>query len=54
MKRLLEKDPAKRISATGALNHEFFSKDNLFAEFNKERNSLQNRESSHMKEDMTT
>jgi serine/threonine protein kinase len=27
MKRLLEKDPSKRISATEALNHDFFSKD---------------------------
>ena len=40
MKRLLEKDPKKRITATEALNHEFFSKDNMFAEFNKERNSM--------------
>jgi hypothetical protein len=30
MKRMLEKDPTKRISATEALNHEFFSKDELF------------------------
>jgi serine/threonine protein kinase len=33
MKRLLEKDPAKRISATEALNHDFFTKDDLFKEF---------------------
>lgn len=31
MKRLLEKDPTKRINATEALNHEFFSKDISFA-----------------------
>ena len=40
MKRLLEKDPAKRITATEALNHEFFSKDSMFAEFNNKRNSI--------------
>ena len=40
MKRLLEKDPRKRINATEALNHEFFAKDSMFAEFNKERSSL--------------
>ena len=39
MKRLLEKDTKKRITATEALNHEFFAKDSMFAEFNKERNS---------------
>lgn len=49
MKRLLEKDPTKRITATEALNHDFFSKDNMFAEFNRER-SLILKESSHMKE----
>lgn len=41
MKRLLEKDPTKRINATQALNHQFFSKDISFAEFSKERNSQQ-------------
>lgn len=33
MKRLLEKDPSKRISATEALNHDFFSKDDFFKDF---------------------
>jgi len=41
MKKLLAKEPSQRITATNALNHEFFSKDNLFAEFNKERSSMQ-------------
>jgi serine/threonine protein kinase len=27
MKKLLEKDPKKRITATDALGHDFFSKD---------------------------
>lgn len=31
LKRLLEKNPKKRITATQALNHEFFSKDTMFA-----------------------
>jgi serine/threonine protein kinase len=53
MKRLLEKDPAKRITASEALNHEFFTKDNMFAEFNKERNSLHARESNLPKEDVS-
>jgi serine/threonine protein kinase len=39
MKRLLEKDPAKRISATEALNHDFFSKDEMFKEFTEYRKS---------------
>lgn len=30
MKRLLEKEPSKRITATEALNHDFFSKDEMF------------------------
>ncbi len=41
MKRLLEKDPKKRISATEALNHEFFSKDSALYEAIKNRESLQ-------------
>lgn len=40
MKLLLEKDPVKRISATEALNHDFFSKDELFKEFTMVRKSL--------------
>lgn len=51
MKRLLEKDPTKRITATEALNHDFFSKDNMFAEFNKERNTI-HRESALFKEEI--
>jgi serine/threonine protein kinase len=31
---MLEKDPSKRISASEALNHDFFSKDETFKEFN--------------------
>jgi len=49
MKKLLEKDPTKRINATQALNHSFFSKDSMFAEFNKERTSQQMRESINLK-----
>ena len=33
MKRMLEKDPSKRITATEALNHDIFTKDDLFKEF---------------------
>jgi serine/threonine protein kinase len=51
MKRLLEKDPSKRINATEALNHDFFSKDNMFAEFNRERSSIQ-KESILLKEEV--
>lgn len=40
MKRLLEKDPKKRINATEALNHEFFSKDSKLYEAIKNRDSL--------------
>lgn len=39
MKRLLEKDPVKRITATEALNHDFFSKDEMFKEFTEYRKS---------------
>ncbi len=39
LKRLLEKDPKKRITATEALNHEFFAKDELFKEFTENRRS---------------
>jgi serine/threonine protein kinase len=39
MKRLLEKDPTKRISATEALNHDFFSKDDFFKDFTEHRKS---------------
>ena len=39
MKKLLEKSPNKRISATEALNHDFFSKDELFKEFTELRKS---------------
>lgn len=39
MKRLLEKDPTKRITATEALNHDFFSKDEMFKEFTEYRKS---------------
>lgn len=52
MKKLLEKDPAKRINATQALNHSFFSKDSMFAEFNKERTSQQMRESINLKQEL--
>ena len=41
MKRLLEKDPKKRINATEALNHEFFVKDSKLYEAIKNRDSLQ-------------
>ena len=37
MIKLLEKDPKKRIDATSALNHDFFSKDELFKEFVEQR-----------------
>ena len=40
MRKLLEKDPKKRISATDALNHEFFSKDSGLYESIKNRESL--------------
>jgi serine/threonine protein kinase len=40
MKRLLEKDPKKRISATEALNHEVFVKDSKLYESIKNRDSL--------------
>jgi hypothetical protein len=40
LKRLLEKDPKKRITASDALNHDFFTKDNMFAEFNNNRTSV--------------
>lgn len=40
MKKLLEKDPKKRISATQALNHEFFSRDSKLYESIKNRDSL--------------
>ena len=40
MKRLLEKDPKKRITATEALNHEFFTKDSKLYESIKNRESL--------------
>ena len=41
LKRLLEKDPKKRISATDSLNHDFFSKDEMFKEFvEQRRNSM--------------
>ena len=33
MKKLLEKDPKRRITASDALNHDFFSKDELFKDF---------------------
>ena len=33
LKKMLEKDPKKRISASEALNHDFFSKDEMFKEF---------------------
>lgn len=39
MKRMLEKDPSKRITATDALNHQFFTKDDLFKEFTEIRRS---------------
>ena len=39
LRRLLEKDPKKRISATEALNHDFFSKDEMFKEFVEQRRS---------------
>lgn len=40
MKRLLEKDPKKRINVTDSLNHEFFSKDSKLYEAIKNRDSL--------------
>lgn len=40
MKRMLEKDPKKRINATEALNHEFFSRDSKLYESIKKRESL--------------
>jgi serine/threonine protein kinase len=39
LKRLLEKDPKKRITATQALNHDFFTKDQMFAEFTNRRSA---------------
>jgi serine/threonine protein kinase len=39
MKRLLEKDPTRRITATEALNHDFFSKDEMFKDFTEYRKS---------------
>lgn len=39
MRRLLEKDPSQRITATEALNHDFFSKDEMFKEFTQQRRS---------------
>ena len=39
LKKLLEKDPKKRITATDALNHDFFSKDEFFKEFVEQRRS---------------
>jgi len=39
MKKLLEKDPKKRISASEALVHDFFSKDEMFKEFIEQRRS---------------
>ena len=39
MKKLLEKCPNKRITPTEALNHDFFSKDELFKEFTELRKS---------------
>jgi len=32
---MLEKDPLKRITATEALNHDFFIKDQIFNEWSK-------------------
>ncbi len=40
MKRLLEKDPKKRITASEALDHEFFSNDSKIYEAIKNRESL--------------
>lgn len=40
MKRLLEKDPKKRITASEALDHEFFSNDSKLYESIKNRDSL--------------
>ena len=39
LQRLLEKDPAKRITATEALCHDFFSKDEMFKGFVEQRRS---------------
>ena len=39
LKKLLEKEPKRRISATDALNHDFFSKDEMFKEFVEQRKS---------------
>jgi serine/threonine protein kinase len=40
MKRLLEKDPKRRINATESLAHEFFSEDSKVHETLKNRDSL--------------
>lgn len=40
MKKLLEKDPKRRINATDALNHEFFAKESKLYEAIKNRESL--------------
>lgn len=47
MKRLLEKDPACRITATQALNHDFFSKDEMFKDFTEYRKSHMSSEQCH-------
>ena len=39
LRKLLEKDPNKRLTATQALNHEFFTKEELFKDWTEQRRS---------------